>query len=223
MPLYAWVWGTVGNHFFGTCMFFCDSVSFVCVITNNSFICSKLTLKNFFALDASPSPFGNSLYGGVSPMYGRNPSLSPHYPVIDTLGKNPSPSTIQFNLAYNEFQQPQQTLPPISNVMHQNWNIATTSTVAIAAAAAAANMHPNISEMNIDSASGLSSLLDLDSQQLRQINLNSDDLHMFDTNNLSENLSNNLLLTDEPRNIDQNMSDSLTRLANNAFENMLPQ
>lgn len=107
-----------------------------------------------------------------------------------------------------------QTLPPISNVMNPNWNIASTS--------ALIQNDLCVSAMNIDSASGLSSLLDLDSQQLRQINLNSGELatlNMFDTNNLSENLSNNLSLMDAPRN-DQNMTDSLTRLANTTIENI---
>lgn len=152
-------------------------------------------------------------------MYGQNPGLSPHYQIIDPLVQTPSPSDVQYNLPYRDSstQMNNQTLPPI-NILYPNWNMASTSQQI--------TVQQNISEMNIDSVGGLSSLLDLDSHQLRQIDLNSGDLTnitacMFDTNNLSENLSNSLSLIDIPRN-DQNMTDSLTRLANKTLDNMFP-
>lgn len=93
-------------------------------------------------------------------------------------------------------------LPSISNMLPQNqaWNImpcTSTTTMELGAP-----------------ISGLSSLLNLDNNEIKQ--LNSEELaslNCFDTQNLSENLSANLSLVE-----DANMTDSLTRLANNTID-----
>lgn len=168
----------------------------------------------FSYLDTSPSPF--AVYGNVSPMYTQNSCVSPHYQMMDPLSQAPTASGLQYNLPYSNYQQQQtinnQPLPPFSNVMNQSWNITSTTTGVVI------NQR---NETNINSGA-LGNLLDLDSQQLRQITINSDDLQMFDANNLSANLSSSLLLNDDgPNNCnEQNMSDSLTTFANKALENM---
>lgn len=75
---------------------------------------------------------------------------------------------------------------------------------------------------DLDSASGISSLLNLDNQQLvPHFNLNSQELasYTLDPNNLSETFS-SVSLTDvgSAQGQDQNMTDSLTRLANSTLD-----
>lgn len=77
---------------------------------------------------------------------------------------------------------------------------------------------------DLDSASGISSLLNLDNQQLvPHFNLNSQELasYTLDPNNLSETFS-SVSLTDVAgagvQTQDQNMTDSLTRLANSTID-----
>lgn len=74
---------------------------------------------------------------------------------------------------------------------------------------------------DLDSASGISSLLNLDNQQLvPHFNLNSQELasYTLDPNNLSETFS-SVSLTDVGAQVqDQNMTDSLTRLANSTID-----
>ncbi|KAF5308883.1 hypothetical protein FQR65_LT00583 [Abscondita terminalis] len=160
--------------------------------------------------DTTPSPYGGQVYGGFSPMYVANSTLSPQQYRVpgDALGHTPPPVEIQCSLSYNP-------LPSISNMLPQNWNIMSESQN---------NLSTNA--MNIDAPSGLSSLLDLDSQQmeLKQINLNSGELatlNMFDTHNLSENLSHNLSLTDvKLTRQEPNMTDSFTQLANNVINSI---
>lgn len=153
-------------------------------------------------------------------MYGQNPGVSPHYQTIDPTVQTPSPANIHLNIPY-EYQQPMnnQRLPSFNNVLNPNWNIPSTST---GVTAVEVTNVQNFSDITMDTSGGLGSLLDLDSQQMRQINLNSEELQMFDPGNLSENLSNSLLLTDGPTRNEQNMTDSLTRLANKTIESMFP-
>lgn len=73
---------------------------------------------------------------------------------------------------------------------------------------------------DLDSASGISSLLNLDNQQLvPHFNLNSQELasYTLDPNNLSETFS-SVSLTDVGAQQEQNMTDSLTRLANSTID-----
>lgn len=174
-------------------------------------------------LDTSPSPFGMQMYGNVSPMYAQNPSVSPHYQTIDPLGQEPTASGMQYNLAYTHYQ-PQQTLnnqplPPFSNVMSQSWNIPSTATIA-GVGGGGVGACGVLTNQRMESSSGLGNLLDLDSHQLRPIAISSDDLQLYDANNLSDNFS-SLLNVDGPNNCsEQNMSDSLTTFANKALENM---
>lgn len=78
--------------------------------------------------------------------------------------------------------------------------------------------------MNIDSSAGLSQFLDMDSQQLELKQLNSGELATLNNLDPAYNLSdltNNLSLSDiDMQRNDQNMTDSLTRLANKTIDNI---
>lgn len=182
--------------------------------------------------DTSPSPY--QIYGNLSPMYPQNPSISPQNPsispqnpsvspqppqILETLSHTiPPASEIQYNIPPNNLSS--QVLPPISNIMAQNWNIPSVST-----AGAPQNDLAGPTAMNIDSATGLSSLLDMDSQQLELKQLNSGELATLNTLdatiNLSETFNNNLSLSDiDMQRNEQNMTDSLTRLANKTIDNL---
>ncbi|KAL3274664.1 hypothetical protein HHI36_016044 [Cryptolaemus montrouzieri] len=107
------------------------------------------------------------------------------------------------------------SLPPLNS---QNWNIPYVQNLVggPSECVGAVTVEPN----------GIRSFLDLDSQhaELKQINLNSGDLGSFDqvldVANLSETLNTNLSLTDIQERPDQNMTDSLTRLANNTLDSI---
>lgn len=76
---------------------------------------------------------------------------------------------------------------------------------------------------NLMDSGALRSLLDLDSHtEFKQISLNSGELGPYeptlDVTNLSDTLNTNLSLTDIQVGDDQNMTDSLTRLANNTID-----
>lgn len=78
----------------------------------------------------------------------------------------------------------------------------------------------------IDSTPGLSSVLDLDSQELTQLHsAELASLNLFDVN-LSENLSNNLSLSDvkqditKQEDVQENMTDSFTRLTTATIDNI---
>lgn len=159
-------------------------------------------------------------------MYAGNPALSPQHQYrlpVDTLGPTPPPPELQCNIPYsislNTTSLNLPVLPSINNMLPQNWNMQGNHVQL-------QNDLGASSAMNIDTPSGLSSLLDLDSQQLelKQINLNSGELanlNLFDTNNLSEHLSTNLSLTDITMSRqDNSMTDSLTRLANNTIDSI---
>ncbi|KAJ3657960.1 hypothetical protein Zmor_009735 [Zophobas morio] len=149
--------------------------------------------------DKAPSPYGGQMFETVSPAH----NVSPQY-----VGATPPPGDVLFNQA---------VLPPIEIL---NWNMPSTSV------ANPININWNVtpqndlSAVNLESATGVTSFLNLDSHQmeLKPIDLNSGDLSMLETNNLSETFTQNLSLTDIGGRADQNMTDSLTRLANCAFE-----
>lgn len=114
----------------------------------------------------------------------------------------------------------QNVLPPIGGMM--NWPMPSTSVGDI-------SMNWNVETQNdltvgvnlTETPSGISSLLNLDSHQMELKPLDSGDLSMLETNNLSETFTQNLSLTDVTGGRqDQNMTDSLTRLANNALDNI---
>ncbi|XP_017781152.1 PREDICTED: putative transcription factor p65 homolog isoform X2 [Nicrophorus vespilloides] len=172
--------------------------------------------------------------GAMSPIYPTS-SMSPQQmysmPVHVNLGPTPPPVELQQFINYppnnnlNPGGLPQtigsiaggSSMPSASGVLPSmnSWNIPS-------------SMQPPMQPTNVVdleagtrmSMSGLSSLLDLDSQQmeLRQINLNSGELGDLGTNNLSENFTQNLSLSDMPR-VD-NMTDSLTRLAQTTYDKM---
>lgn len=113
------------------------------------------------------------------------------------------------------------TLPTASSLPPMTWNLPYLPNL------------PNIppsqtqpSTQNIMDSNGLRSLLDLDSHntELKQINLNSGELGSFeaglDVVHLSDTLNTNLSLTDIQVGGDQNMTDSLTRLANNTIDSI---
>lgn len=166
---------------------------FVKYNTNFFYICIKLfeTRVNICALstDSTPSPMYNC------PLYGA--AVSPQY--LPPMSSNPSPSG-GFTIPY----QHQQNME-----LQQQWhNIPSTSGAPVA-----------VPQNDLDSVTGISSLLDLDNQQLVQdFNLNSQELASYNPNNLSETFS-NVSLTDVQQPND-NMTDSLTRLANSALDKM---
>lgn len=131
----------------------------------------------------------------------------PYRSPVPVLGPTPPPVdiTAPSNLVYaNPVDTP--VLPSISTVLPQAqvWNIPCTSTTV---------------DPQFETPNGLSSLLNLDSQQMEMKQLNSEELatlNCFETNNLSENLSANLSLTEDV----SYMTDSLTRLANRTIDNM---
>ncbi|EFA02850.1 dorsal [Tribolium castaneum] len=151
--------------------------------------------------DKAPSPYGGQMF--EAPI----PNVSPHYVA-------PTPP---------EAPLFQNVLPPIGGMM--NWNMPSTSVVGDML-----NMNWNPSAQNdlsgvnlSETPSGISSLLNLDNQQLelKPIDLNSGDLSMLETNNLSETFTQNLSLMDESEGRQEpNMTDSLTRLANSALDNI---
>ncbi|XP_018326789.1 embryonic polarity protein dorsal isoform X3 [Agrilus planipennis] len=173
--------------------------------------------------DTSPAPYGGQVYG--NPMYIPNASSPPQQQYrlpVEPLGPTPPPADMlsyhpnaPVTLCLDMVQQ--QSLSPMDS-----WNIPSCSNVQ----QQPSNNLGASNSMNFDqqpSNSGLSNLLDLDSQQteLRQLELNSSDLKFFDTNTLSENLSNNLSLSDVlPPDNNQNMTDSLTRLTNNTIDSI---
>ena len=164
--------------------------------------------------DTTPSPYCESLYGGVSPMY-VNPVSPQQFQIPANYGQ--TPTSIPYNLSVTEGYTANSTVLPSVNILLPPWN---------SLGASEAQNDFGASAMSVDPPTGLSSLLDLDSQQteLKQIHLNSGELatlNVFDTHNLSENLTNNLSLTDlnAPRQ-DQSMTDSFTQLANNVINSI---
>ncbi|XP_044760529.1 embryonic polarity protein dorsal-like isoform X2 [Coccinella septempunctata] len=111
------------------------------------------------------------------------------------------------------------SLPTASALPPMTWNLPYTLQ----------NLQPTPTQpsaQNVMDSNGLRSLLDLDSHntELKQINLNSGELGSFeaalDVTHLSDTLNTNLSLTDIQVGGDQNMTDSLTRLANNTIDSI---
>ncbi|XP_031339181.1 embryonic polarity protein dorsal-like isoform X2 [Photinus pyralis] len=171
--------------------------------------------------DNTPSPYAGQGYGGVSPMYVTNHAVSPQPFLLpaNTYVQAQAVDTITYNLPVSESYTPS-SLPPVGSLLPP-WN-----TITISASVSDAQNAFGASAMSVDPPTGLSSLLDLDSQQteLKQIDLNSGELatlNAFDTHNLSENLTNNLSLTDlNPPRQDHSMTDSFTQLANNVINSI---
>lgn len=187
-------------------------------------------LINLTFLDTTPSPYLGQAYGGMSPAYVNPMSLSPNYPAANypvtiladplqmsplqasslqasPLQPIPSPQTIDFNLPTNNLGT-LHALPPISDLKMGNWPSMSFQ-----------NDLSGATGMNIDSAASLS-LLDMDTKELQE--LKSGELNLLEANNLSESLYLNLSLSD-CNNIlyPDNMSDSLTRLANNTMDKIV--
>lgn len=173
----------------------------------------QLTLVLLFYIETTTSPYLTPTYGGISPAYVQNPCLSPN------LGQQPI--TLQSNQGQNinyNIQQPmdfmvvgneiKEPLPSLSSVgLSTNWNIPLPSS---------SNYQNNLS---MDTSASL--LLDMDTKALEEIK--SDDLRDLNlpdmTNNLSESFTNNLSLTDIQ--VNNNMTDSLTRLANSTIDDIV--
>jgi hypothetical protein len=153
--------------------------------------------------DKAPSPYGGQMFETLSPAQ----NVSPHY-----VGASPPPPNFTQNVLPSidmiHWNMPSTSVGNVLNIQ-QEWNVAAPNDLS--------------GVVNIESVSGISSLLNLDSHQmeLKPIDLNSGDLSMFDASNLSETFTQNLSLTDlNGVRQDQNMTDSLTRLANNALDNI---
>lgn len=142
-------------------------------------------------LDKTPSPYGGQVYVAPTPPsdFSQSSILLP--PIDNMMSWTPSTSTGgNINL-----QQPSCYVPPPLNETPTN-DLSGASAVSL--------------------GSGIGSLLDMDRNQFLPFELNSGDLTMLDTNNLSETFTQNLSLTDAGQ--ETNMTDSLNRLATNAYE-----
>lgn len=160
--------------------------------------------------DSTPSPYGSlNPYGGISPGY--VPNLSPQSYIGQ--GPTPSPPEYQYNIPTNNPNIPEgspqpplwnspssSTGMPVATLQNPVWNITS----------AMANPVPQSENL----------LFDLDNR----VNINSDELDAtlktmgVDPTPLPE--IENLSFSDVPPNQDQNMTDSLTRLANNTLDSI---
>ncbi|KAJ8913954.1 hypothetical protein NQ315_015192 [Exocentrus adspersus] len=171
--------------------------------------------------DSTPSPYGGmNAYGGISPGY--VPNLSPQNYV--SLGSTPPPPEHQY-IANNPNM-------PGSSSQPQMWNILSAST-------SMPGTNPQNPVWNITSLSSNvvpqtenNMLLDLDSRELNNINSDEIDATLQTMGVESTPLPEieNLSFSDVPANQEHNnMTDSLTRLANNTIDslcqlnNMYPQ
>lgn len=197
-------------------------------------------------VDTSPAPYGGTavyVAAGLNPMMKSNSGTSPQaqyiLPVDTLVRQSPSPLESQqynFQATYN--------LPQASNVLQmpsvnagltnyminpQNWNIPNVQPIPEEPHMPTNNLNSDVfgaeAGMAIDGGhTGLSNILNLDSQELTQ--LNSAELAGLNAFDLSENLSNNLSLSDIkvdlPRQDDgqENMTDSFTRLTNSTIDNL---
>lgn len=168
-------------------------------------------------IDTAPSPYDGQMHGGISPMYTPNMAALSPQGQYHPLGHTPPPPDLQGRNMYNP-NAGLNVLPSINEVLPR-WEIPNVTNVIEAQNDLGAC---GSSAMNIDTPNNISNLLDLDSQELKQINLNSGELSTFDASILSETLCNNLSFTDigMPRQENQNMTDSLTRLANNTIDSI---
>ena len=155
--------------------------------------------------DSASSPYGLNPYGGISPGYA--PNLSPQYNI--SLGPATPLEYVQYNPPSNNPNLPG------NSPQHHMWNNSSAST------------SPQLPMWNIPTTSTVpnsiapsnNTLLDLDSQEL---NINSDEivetLKTIDPTPLPE--IENLSFSDVVPNQDHNMTDSLTRLANNTIDSL---
>lgn len=212
---------------------------------------------SFFFSDTSPSPYGGQMLGaGLSPMFQGATSPQPQYMFpMDTLPRRtPSPADIQINYNFKSPYninsvgiQPNHQLPNIPPsitqmpqmnseylLQPQNWNIPNITMPdkinlhsndlnALYRTAAEASNAIN----NVDTPTGLSSVLDLDSNEFRQ--LNSEDLTGLDiiAQNLPDSFTTHVSLNDGKQNLDnkqevveENMTDSFTTLTKQALESI---
>lgn len=143
------------------------------------------------------------MYGG-SPMYVAH---SPQYRLpLDPLGPTPPPADLNYSMQF------QPNVQQVVNPPNMEWNNMPSTSAAVGAVQ---------TQNDLDSASGISSLLNLDNQQLVQhFNLNSQELASYniDPNNLSEEFSSVCLTDGAAQPQEQNMTDSLTRLANSTID-----
>ncbi|KAF2880990.1 hypothetical protein ILUMI_25206 [Ignelater luminosus] len=172
--------------------------------------------------DTTPSPYDGQIHGGISPMYTPNmTALSPqgqYHVRVDPLGHTPPPPDLQGRNIYNP-NAGLNVLPSINEVLPR-WEIPNVTNVVNVIDAQNDLGVCGPTAMNIDTPNNISNLLDLDSQELKQINLNSGELPTFDANILSETLCNNLSFSDIGMPRQENMTDSLTRLANNTIDSI---
>lgn len=184
----------------------------------------------------SPMDYNDNSYGTAQ--YQCSPATmnihhSPsHDQTIDTFQSNQPNLQIpnQWNIPIKPdpslFQTQQQwNMPQTSQFQEQNWN-GFTVPANVGAIPESSVPDTNVvmgSMNNLDDPPGLSSVLDLDSQELQQLNSAdlADGLSVFD-NQLSENLTNNLNIIDSnipdtQQNNNENMTDSFTRIANSTI------
>ncbi|XP_018572643.1 embryonic polarity protein dorsal-like isoform X2 [Anoplophora glabripennis] len=158
--------------------------------------------------DSTPSPYGGlNPYGGISPGY--VPNLSPQSYIAQ--GPTPSPPEYQYNIPTNNSNMSEGSPQPL-------WNSPSTS---IGIAGALQNPVWNITSPISNAVPQSENLLfDLDNR----VNINSDELDAtlktMDVESTPLPEIENLSFSDIPPNQDQNMTDSLTRLANNTLDSI---
>lgn len=178
---------------------------------------------------------------GVSPIFNPQGAISPQpyiFPQDTLLGRTPSPLDVQHTYnTYNQFPnlnhlQTSNIAPSITSQLqnnflltNNNWNLPTiqeTNTNNLNADAFNLNEATNMNIMEMPT--GLSSVLDLDSQELKQ--LDTGDLAGFICEgSLSQSLTNNLSINDNKNMMKQeenheNMTDSFTRLTTATIDNI---
>lgn len=197
-------------------------------------------MNNFnFILDTSPSPFGGQLYGSnLSPMYNPQGGTSPQqqyiFPNHENLpGRTPSPNynfspqaqnyasvTPPLNIQNN--MSPSLPMPHmsegISNYFNTQQNWATPNAVQSVGTSVNVIQFDATNAMQVETTpTGLSSVLDLDSKELKELNsAELAGLNLLDAN-LSENLTYNLSLNDVGQ---ESMTDSFTRLTTATINNI---
>lgn len=163
---------------------------------------------NLFS-DSTPSPYGGlNPYGGISPGY--VPNLSPQNYM--GLGPTPPPPEYSYNILTNNPNMPG------SSSQLQLWNSPSTSSSMPGTNPNQPCNIPSTVSSTVPQSENL--LLDLDS---RELNINSDEIDAtLKTMDMGSTLLpeiENLSFSD-PSNQDQNMTDSLTTLANNTLDSI---
>lgn len=152
--------------------------------------------------DKTPSPYGGVMYD--------TSSVSPsHFGVTLPTGE----------ALFTTSQQPNISLPPmdINGWMSSPAQMPSTSLIGYPDCRVVTCVNDLSGDVNLENANSI--MFDLDKHEMELKVLNSGDLNIFDTNNLSETFAQNVSLTDvSGGRQDQNMTDSLTRLANNTLD-----